>query len=83
VSVIFHVQDVKRSRKRRRCCWCGESVEVGHPYMSYRYREGRDHGTVTLHPECRAAQREVAEIENEEFTWSVGDFARGTCNERM
>jgi hypothetical protein len=32
----FHRQSVKRSRKRRRCTWCAESIEIGQPYESYR-----------------------------------------------
>ena len=73
----FHEQSVKRSRKRRRCDWCGELIEIGQPYESYRWADGGDVGTVTMHPECLAAMDRAAKAEGGNIVWSPGDFRRG------
>lgn len=78
----FHEKSVRRSRKRRRCDWCGELIEVGQPYDSYRWSDGGDAGTVRMHPECLVAMDRVAESEGGSFAWSPGDFRRGEPSER-
>lgn len=78
----FHEQSIKRSRKRRRCTWCADIIEVGQPYESYRFADGGDVGHVVLHPECMVAQQEIAGREKWALEWSPGDYQRGSIDER-
>jgi hypothetical protein len=82
MAETFHTQIVQRSRKRRQCSWCGELIEIGDPYNSYRFSAAGDTGKVIMHPECHAAMRVVAAKEGDGFEWSVGDFNRGCGCER-
>ena len=77
----FHEQSVKKSRKRRRCTWCAEIIEIGQPYRSYRFADGGDIGHVVLHPECMDAMDAMAKREKWGFEWSPGDFRRGSIDE--
>jgi hypothetical protein len=79
----FHRQSVKRSRKRRQCTWCAESIEIGQPYESYRWSDAGDAVTVRMHPECLAAMDRVAKEAGGDFCWSPGDFERGESSERI
>jgi hypothetical protein len=74
----FQHQSVKKSRKRRRCDWCGETIEVGQPYDSYRFAISGDAGTVRMHPECLEASGEVAKQEGGWLEWTVGEYRRGS-----
>ena len=78
----FHHQHIKASRKRRQCDWCGEAIEIGQSYESYRWARPGDSGTVRQHPECILAMQQMAEREDWEFDWSFGDFKRGSIDER-
>ena len=77
----FHEKSVAKSRKRRRCTWCAEIIETGQPYESYRFADSGDVGHVILHPECMVAQLEMGRREKYGFTWSPGDFKRGSIDE--
>ena len=77
MSDTFHERSVKASRKLRRCDWCGESVHIGEPYNSYRWREGSDGGTVTIHPECLEAMRRTSREEGGWLEWWPGENVRG------
>ena len=81
---VFHRRAIKRSRKPRTCTWCGELVEIGQPYQSYRWAEGGDAGTVVLHPECGDAMDAAgrANPQLDFLGWSEGDFLRGSTNVR-
>ena len=78
----FQYQSVARSRKRRQCDWCGEMIDIGQPYDSYRFALSGDAGTVRMHPECFAASGEVAKQEGVWFSWDFGDFRRGSTEQR-
>jgi len=78
----FHAQCVKRSRKPRTCTWCGDLVEIGHPYQSYRWAEGGDSGSVVLHPECGDAMDAAGRANPHFVGWSDGDFMRGSTRVR-
>ena len=77
MAEAFHEVSVIRSRRLRRCTWCGESIPKGDPYKAYRFRDAGDIGKVTLHPECYSAMQTMAEDEGGWFEWAVGDFNRG------
>ena len=63
MSDTFHEQSVKASRKVRRCDWCGELINIGQSYESYRWRDGSDGGTVVMHPECLQAMGRTSDEE--------------------
>jgi hypothetical protein len=79
---VFHHQTVKRSRKVRQCTWCGDPVEIGQPYQSYRWADGGDAGTVVLHPECSDAMDAVGKTDPHFVGWCPGDFVRGSTKVR-
>ena len=76
----FQHQSVARSRKRRRCDWCYEAIEIGQPYDSYRFACPGDTGTVRMHPECLEASAEMAKQEGGWFEWDLGEFKRGSTD---
>lgn len=78
----FNIQSVTKSRKQRRCDWCGEMIDAGQPYESYRFATDGDAGTVRMHPECLVASGEVAKQEGHWFEWDFGDFRRGATKQR-
>ncbi len=78
----FHERSVKSSRKRRVCYWCGDYINIGNPYESYRWRSYGDSGSCEMHPECRKACSKVAHAEGGWFTFGIGDFNRGCGCER-
>jgi hypothetical protein len=78
----FQHQSVKKSRKRRRCDWCGELIDVGQPYDSYRLVASGNACTVRMHPECLEASGEVAKQEGGWFEWDFCEFRRGSTEPR-
>ena len=82
MAETFHHLTIKRARKSRMCFWCAELIEAGRPYEQWRYK---DHGvieTVRMHTACQAACRQLSTDEGPEFTWSPGDFKRGSTEAR-
>jgi hypothetical protein len=47
----------KASRKAKRCSWCGETIQIGQPKVSFRGLEDGEFYTLHQHPECHDAQR--------------------------
>lgn len=82
MAETFHSVSVAKSRRGRQCTWCGEQVQIGDPYKAYQFRDGRETGHVTLHPECYSAMQEMAAEEGGWFSWTEGDFSRGCMCER-
>jgi hypothetical protein len=78
----FQHQSVKKSRKRRRCDWCGELIDIGQPYDSYRFATSGNAGTARMHPECLEASGDVAKQEGGWFEWDLGEFRRGSTEPR-
>ncbi len=77
MSDTFHQQSVLASRKVRRCDWCGELIQIGQPYESYRWRDGSDGGTVVMHPECLQAMERTSREEGGWIDWDRGENVRG------
>ena len=46
-----------RARKRRRCEWCGESIEVGEVCILRKYKFDGDFNNCRQHPECHDAMQ--------------------------
>ena len=80
----FQHQSVTKSRKPRRCDWCGQMIDVGQPYDSYRYRfvAFRNACTVRMHPECLEAFGALAKREGGWLEWGLGEFRRGSTDAR-
>jgi len=76
MRTMFHEKSIAAARKEHNCSWCGELIEVGQPYNSYRLEEM----TVKMHPECYTALGEAADEEGGWIEFCPGDFSRGcTC----
>jgi hypothetical protein len=71
------VEEIKRSRKRRRCDWCYELIEIGQPYRRWRWFSYGDASTVRVHPECDEARLTMHKLDRYFEEWSPGDFSRG------
>lgn len=77
MSDTFHAKSIKAARKIRICEWCGELMLIGQPYESYRWRDGDDHGTVQMHPECLEAFRRTSLEEGGWVDWELFANQRG------
>lgn len=75
-------QTIKAARKQKQCDWCNEHIEVGSSYVRYRWFDGADAVTTSMHPECMKASRDFAHREPRGCEWTPGEFARGCCCER-
>lgn len=55
---IFHERYVRQARTPHTCDWCGDGIETGQPYFAYRWSDGVDSGSVSMHPECYQAMQD-------------------------
>lgn len=60
------------ARKRHRCDWCWEFIEIGERYKRYRWAASGDVGTCKEHPECHAFMLAVAAEEGGWTEWTPG-----------
>jgi hypothetical protein len=67
--------DVK-TRKRHRCEWCNEVIDIGSTVPSRTYFWEGAIQTAYMHPECWKAM-ESADQQDLEEGWTPGDFERG------
>ena len=67
------VQTIKAARKRHRCTWCWERINVGDTYKRYRMFDGGDAQTIRMHPECLGAREAAAEEEGGWYEWIPGE----------
>lgn len=69
-------------RKRHRCEWCNEYIEIGEQshYRAYVWEEGFQTGY--MHKECKEAMDEYPNRYDLEEGWMPGDFRRGSFEER-
>ena len=67
----------RTSRKLRLCDWCGELIDIGDPYESYRRRDDHNSIAVQCHPECLAAMYRTAQQEGGWLDWQTGENERG------
>ena len=71
-------EEVKAAKKAHQCSWCGKKIDVGQPYMRYRWFGDDGVSTVKEHPECYEAMNELIDFDGE-VLFSPGDNPRG-CN---
>lgn len=72
---------VKKTRKRRVCCWCSQAIELNAACARYVGTWEGDFFSVYFHRECAAACDAVCEEDGE---WTAyGDYARGRCDDRV
>ena len=55
MSELFVNTPVKAIRKKRRCAWCGESMQVGEPAVKNSQVFEGEFNCFYLHPECSKA----------------------------
>ena len=75
MSTILKETNVKRTRNKCRCDWCGEIVNSGEPSLSMAAVWDGDFSTTRYHPECHKAWQETDWQEYEE--WIPCDQYRG------
>jgi hypothetical protein len=64
--------ETHKAKKRHRCDWCWQFVEIGDIYNRYRVYDGGDACTVKMHPECHEATQEEAKAEGGFIEWTPG-----------
>ena len=78
VEMQTETEEVKAAKKAHQCSWCGKKIDVGQPYMRYRWFGDDGVSTVKEHPECYEAMNELIDFDGE-VLFSPGDNPRG-CN---
>lgn len=80
----FHNErHVKKTRRARRCDWCGERIEQGDPSVVTSGVYEGDFSTGRYHPECAAAIHRYFEVNRawaEEMPWDL--MNRGGIQEK-
>ena len=56
--------DVKKGRKRRRCVWCPEIIEIGEPRKGWKGIDSPFFVEVPMHPECFDAYRRCLAVKS-------------------
>lgn len=80
---FFTVTHVKACRKRSRCYWCGEHIEVGQPKTTTATVFDGDFQDNNFHPECfEALERWQLAEPGEEYWPDYGSMKRGTIEEK-
>ena len=77
MAVYTADQSILASSKRRACDWCGEAIEVGRPYVRWRWFGGDSPATVRVHPECKGALGDEAAECGGVIEFTPGDHHRG------
>ncbi len=69
-----------KKRRRSRCSWCGESIEVGAPFRWWPCvdGDGLPNGSHSMHTECDDAYYRFGRYEFDKY-W----FERGGTNRRI
>ena len=57
------VKQIKSSRKRHRCQWCSEFIEIGQPKTTQAWVWEGDFNFRRTHPECHEAQEKWMKIQ--------------------
>lgn len=70
---------IRRTRRERRCCWCGEQIPKGSEAWSIRGSRDGEFWQWHMHAECMEAQRRCTSSELDELLdgWDFGVFRRG------
>lgn len=55
MSDFWHETQVKRTRRNRRCHWCGELILKGEPSVVVASADGSEFFHARYHPECSEA----------------------------
>ena len=70
---------IRRTRRERPCCWCGEQIPAGGEAWSIRGSHDGEFWAWHMHAECMQAQRRCTSSERDELQdgWEFGEFGRG------
>lgn len=71
-GTMTRLEFIGAARKRHRCDWCWQAIEIGRPYRRYRVFAQGEASTVREHPECYEAMCEAAEEEGGWIEWTPG-----------
>ena len=81
---MYSVKQIKSSRKRHRCQWCSDFIEIGQPKTTQAWVWEGDFNFRRTHPECHEAQekwvRMAYEGGNEEVELPFDRQPRGGIN---
>jgi hypothetical protein len=75
--------ETHKARKRYRCEWCWQFVEIGDTYKRYRFYDGGEASTIRMHPECHDAMEEEASEEGGWIEWTPGRERPTAIGEQM
>ena len=65
-----------RAKKAHSCHWCGQRIEPGELYVTYRWFNDGDAGTNKMHPECDKACVDAAREDGGWIEFLPGDNER-------
>ena len=51
-EVVIGHTIVKKARKRHKCFWCGELIQLGEPYSYWGWASDGSVERIKVHPEC-------------------------------
>ena len=74
---------VKRSQKRRRCCWCSQIIEIGDPYDRENCIFEGDFQDNVYHPECYAVAHDPKNADHNGEFELFGEEERPFLNEGL
>ena len=79
MSDFYHSNHIRKTRRERPCCWCGEQIPKGSEAWSIRGSRDGDFWADHMHEECMQAQRRCTMREHYELLdgWEFGEFCRG------
>ena len=79
-SSFFSDRDIKRTRKRHVCYWCGEHIKAGSSAVALAGVWDGDFWRGTMHPECRQALQ-LCERSSDDGGFYAYDQERGMTQE--
>lgn len=70
---------IRKTRRERPCCWCGEQIPRGSEAWSIRGSRDGEFWADHMHAECYAAHQRCDSDERDELRdgWEFGEFRRG------
>lgn len=79
----FHSSiQIRKTRKRRPCQWCGESIDAGAAAWKHSGVWDGDFYHGYTHPECETAMLSKEGRDATEDGYMPGEFKRGTAEEK-
>lgn len=77
-SLTLKCRNVKKSRKRKPCDWCGCIIEIDMPKVCSSNIYDGDFHYSHMHTECEEALHLSSDTEEQGFEYHIGEFYRGS-----